>query len=30
MKIIQLSYGRIILLEENIAEVMIDQGVVMD
>ncbi|HAI19935.1 MAG: hypothetical protein CMP05_09430 [Xanthomarina sp.] len=30
MKIIQLSYGTIILLEENIAEVIINEGVVMD
>ncbi|HLV69200.1 MAG TPA: hypothetical protein VKY34_00740 [Xanthomarina sp.] len=30
MKIIQLPYGAIILLEESIAEVIINEGVVMD
>jgi hypothetical protein len=30
MKILELSYGRIILLEENIAEVIINEGVIMD
>ena len=30
MKIIQVSYGKIIILQEDIAEVIINQGVVMD
>jgi hypothetical protein len=30
MKIIELTYGKIILIEENIAEVIINEGVVMD
>ncbi|MFL0352195.1 hypothetical protein [Xanthomarina sp. GH4-25] len=30
MKILKLPYGKIFILEENIAEVIIDEGVVMD